>query len=322
MDRSTSRIARSEKETYGCNPKQSEDEQRKLYVDNSECSHGLTDNSQWHPAYSMFSNPPQASPQVNSTDLIQVLAEEDTEAMSDMENEMEEDMATESDEMDIMPNPSNVINFDESESPSLETALDAKARNPRSIDSIPLQSHDLDDRCTLPCNIFITSETNFLLTGTHKLHTYATVCCDQALHQKIPPGLAMLRRIERLNMIHSIDELGLIIVGNQAGRVGILTSTYWPEEKRYGFRVEAILPFKSQEDKDLRPEAPLLGMAISPIQGRQRRAYSPSANTTDQSVSQPLMPERRFRLIMMYYDHTVLSYEFFRATDSGDVLVL
>ena len=125
-------------------------------------------------------------------------------------------------------------------------------------------------------------------------------------------------------MIHQIPELGVIAIGNQIGRVALLTLTRWeltekdrskiyaePDVQEHAaFKISAILPLKSQEEKHVRPEKPLLGMAISPIQG-QRKMASVNGDST-----------RRYRLLMTYYDHTVLSYEILRETPDGQLLVL
>ena len=124
-------------------------------------------------------------------------------------------------------------------------------------------------------------------------------------------------------MVSQIPELGLVIVGNQAGRVGILTATgMTPATKNErllytGYKIECILPDKSQEDQDLRPRCPLMGVAVGPIQGQE--------NTPDLGSIQDMGQEnresqtawgssRRFRLLMIYLDHSVLSYEIERTS--------
>lgn len=93
------------------------------------------------------------------------------------------------------------------------------------------------------------------------------VLSRQVLHQTLPDSLDHLIALERLNMIHQIPELGVVVVGNQAGRVGIFTMTYWKVRKQYGFKIEAILPYESQEREGLRPTELLMGMAVGPVQG-------------------------------------------------------
>lgn len=232
--------------------------------------------------------------------------------------------------------------------------------------------------------------------------------CQNALHQDPPPNLPTLRHIERLNMTLQIPELGLVLVGNQSGRVAVLalttlvssssvegsltspgssgsqqssagSSSYStprrnprsnhafssapseppintpPPRPEHGFKVEAILPLASQERADKRPDTPLLGMAVAPVQQRlmggdssgsgggdsppnmttnsaQRRHTSRPVVTSDTrgarnavghgEVEAAGSGSRRWRLIMMYYDHTVLTYEIWRAGQEGSLLII
>lgn len=121
-------------------------------------------------------------------------------------------------------------------------------------------------------------------------------------------------------MIHQIPELGAVAVGNQIGRVALLTLTKWPaiEEDRgkipvsadiedyAAFKISAILPLQSQVDGNLRPEEPLLGMAIGPIQGQ--------CNSGGEL--------KRYRLFMTYHDHTILSYEISREVPGGQLTMI
>ena len=115
-------------------------------------------------------------------------------------------------------------------------------------------------------------------------------------------------------MIAQIPELGVVVIGNQVGRVGILTMTRWEAQKQSGYKIECILPFSSEESKGMRPRKPLMGMAVGPIQGHE---------TPLPQHSPKMMKEqpRRFRLLMTYCDHTILSYEISRPEDDGDLIV-
>lgn len=62
-------------------------------------------------------------------------------------------------------------------------------------------------------------------------------------------------------------------------------------------RVECILPFAEQEKANHRPFMPLHGLAASPLQGCEVGGT-------------PV----RWRLMMMYQDHSILSYEISRST--------
>ena len=139
-------------------------------------------------------------------------------------------------------------------------------------------------------------------------------------------GLHHLSRIERLNMILQIPELGVVAIGNQAGRVGILTMTRWQAQGQSGYKIECILPFKSQEEEGLRPKQPLMGIAIGPIQGHETKPDAGSTmDASDSCAARPRVAKgisRRFRLIMVYCDHTVLSYEISRPNDGEEMLVV
>ena len=152
------------------------------------------------------------------------------------------------------------------------------------------------------------------------------VICRKAIQQAIPPNVHHLQHIERLNMVLQIPELGIVAVGNQAGRVGLLTMTRWQHCIESGFKIEFILPFHSQEGQGLRPERPLLGIAIGPIQGHETKPDDGSAlETSDATVTGPriaTISSRRFRLMMLYYDHTLLSYEISRESESDEMLVV
>lgn len=145
--------------------------------------------------------------------------------------------------------------------------------------------------------------------------SHSQVLCQQALNQRMPPGFNYLTQMERLNMVAQIPELGVVLIGNQVGRVGILTMTRWEARKQSGYKIECILPFDSEESKGLRPRKPLMGMAVGPIQGQE------TALPQESPRRGPQYP-RRFRLLMTYYDHTILSYEIFRPNGEEDLLVV
>ena len=159
----------------------------------------------------------------------------------------------------------------------------------------------------LPFQILHTSEHNiyaFLNQGDIR------VVCRNALHQSIPPRLRILNNFDRLNMIHQIPELGVVIIGNAVGRAALLTMTKMNRANSAlsGFHIDWILPFKSQEDKGVRPEAPLLGIAVSPVQGQAN-----SGDVTDDDGSNPDVGRRpctrKYRIMLVYSEHTVLCYE-------------
>ncbi|KAI1461646.1 hypothetical protein F4805DRAFT_240614 [Annulohypoxylon moriforme] len=115
---------------------------------------------------------------------------------------------------------------------------------------------------------------------------------------------------ERLaNLIH-VPELSLVVAASLCGRVALVTLTR-PEEKglsfKRAFRVEAILPTLLDEDREKRPICPLLGVAVGPV---------PSSGSPE-LAERPINP-RPYRIMLHYYDLSILSYDLSRnsATDS------
>ena len=180
----------------------------------------------------------------------------------------------------------------------------------------------------LPFHLLQTFESNISLS--HSLHPSSpslthTLTTKMILTQAIPPSLHLLHSIQRINMLLQIPELGLVVLGCQMGRVALMTVTVMQRgkgEEKVGGRVDWILPFHSQEAKGERPEAPLLGIAVGPIQGRERTSESAGDEATNDGTSErwrAVEHSRRYRLLMTYDDHTILSYEIWRsANENGD----
>lgn len=108
------------------------------------------------------------------------------------------------------------------------------------------------------------------------------------------------RGLDRYNLVCPIPELGIVLIGTQSGRVVILTLTQIPDPSRVQdpfltFRMDALLPLQ-QHLNEYRPRCPLLGMAVSPVHGRMGR-------------EERRVIGRRWRVMLHFYDHTVLSYE-------------
>lgn len=140
------------------------------------------------------------------------------------------------------------------------------------------------------------------LIPTEPLHQ-AYTHCTRLLRQDIPHGTWFphgIANYNRLNMLLAIPELSLVLVASQVGRVALLTVTravYASPATAWGspaMRVDAILPFASQDTiEGFRPSTGLLGMAVSPmprLEGGKGRRLG------------------RWRLLLHYYDHTILSY--------------
>lgn len=209
--------------------------------------------------------------------------------------------------------------------PAQHNAFNPSALSQRGIIERPVKIS------TLPFDIFTTTDLDLRFLSNVQTQqesrcpvSYHSVICKKALHQEIPPMLRYIGQYERLNMIIQIPELSVIIVANQLGRVALLTttkSTKIPDQ--HGFRVDWILPFRTQEDMNHRPEFPLIGMAAGPMQGREMMPGastgvgfdSPEIFCDDASRQrQKSWFARRYRLFLFYQDNSILSYEFWRST--------
>lgn len=110
------------------------------------------------------------------------------------------------------------------------------------------------------------------------------IFCANLLKQALPPVIERngLGNFERLNMVHQIPDLGVVIIASQIGRCALCTLTRKGKTGTLGLRVDWILPTRKQESKKLRPVRPLLGIAISPVQGRSSyRPKNPSPEEED-----------------------------------------
>lgn len=107
-----------------------------------------------------------------------------------------------------------------------------------------------------------------------------------------------------------IPELGVFIVASPHGRAGIFSLTWrkqrGQEHLTYGLALEQILPFSRHNQKEVWdvPHARLIGVAVGPVQGMFDKAGE-QGEDTDRHAPQC----RRWRLLMYYTDHTLLSYE-------------
>jgi hypothetical protein len=125
------------------------------------------------------------------------------------------------------------------------------------------------------------------------------------LPTRVTPRIPLIspREIARFNMVCRIPELHLVLIASQSGSVIVLgltkvfSSTY-DLDPFLTCRVEKQLPLP-QHWKYM-PRCPLLGIAASPLQGSREGGFG-------------VRMWRRWRVLLHYYDHTVLSYEIFRS---------
>lgn len=182
----------------------------------------------------------------------------------------------------------------------------------------------------LPCPILHASVRNVYLLQPSNQHLKPDsafmppmIGFANPLRQTVHQQLEYLRIFERLNMNAYIPSLCVVVLASQKGRAMILSLTklkhnaHYPKEMQrqmrdrdtnqttYCMRLECILPFEHQEKTNERSYYPLHGIAVGPLQGSEEQKPE----------------QRRWRLMMMYQDHSVLSYEIGRkrnlTRDSG-----
>ena len=174
------------------------------------------------------------------------------------------------------------------------------------------------ERTDLPFHFLYTNKHSINLCSLRIRPSASRVVCNNVLRQTFPPRLSYLENFERLNMIEQIPELGLIIIASQVGRAVVLTSTS-PKDRlddrmSAGLRLSHILPYKSQENESVRPEVPLMGIAVGPVQGHGIGIeHAGDENPVSKDSKASKLEDGRFRLMMIYCDHTVLSYEIGRS---------
>lgn len=150
-------------------------------------------------------------------------------------------------------------------------------------------------------------------------------CADAILQLDL--DVLMLRRGEdKLSMLFKVPELNLVIVGSPVGRV-VLFTMVTPDVNNSQEIGLVVLPSEEQQVDGTRPCALLMGIAAAPIQGdengrrtseevtRQKSVVMKSWPSDVEDLEQPELSSRRFRLLLYYEDHTILSYELSRARD-------
>lgn len=123
--------------------------------------------------------------------------------------------------------------------------------------------------------------------------------------------------------VETIPELGVVVIGNQAGEVALLTAIYESKDDRYTYELDAILPTEAQKRKKQKPENyPLMGISVGPVQGQLGTSYSPSQEAHEPDTRNLPRSQRRYRLLLNYIDLTILSYELSRMDTSTEELVI
>ncbi|TGO24168.1 hypothetical protein BPAE_0110g00260 [Botrytis paeoniae] len=137
----------------------------------------------------------------------------------------------------------------------------------------------------------------------------ATICTNCFEGHQSPSAFGeTFHNITRINMMALIPELSLVVVASQIGRAALLTlSTVHVDSNSDPiptFRIEGLLP-PGTEDSHVYSgyqgsNAPLLGLAVSPIQNGHGIELNAEENP------------KRWRLIMQGYDHIIWNYELTR----------
>lgn len=129
------------------------------------------------------------------------------------------------------------------------------------------------------------------------------------------------RAASRLNMVVHVPELSMVVVGSPVGRVLLLTPTRLASRQahevgfwHYGFRVDWILPRKSEEIQPKEARRPLHGLAVGPVQEDIKFQHGQG------KVDKTMMP-LRYRLMLHYRNHDVLTYEITRDEQSDKLCI-
>lgn len=175
------------------------------------------------------------------------------------------------------------------QSPSDVHSLKPRTQNPgkktmkmslAGVDSSIIRAHGRASAPRIPTLHCTTSNLRLLMAPeADSPHIF----CANILKQALPLAIesSIHAQIDRLNMIQQIPELGVVIIATQIGRCAICSLTKREQTDTFGLRVDWILPTKKQELKGLRPYSPLLGMAVSPVQGRFKHSSSSSSSISD-----------------------------------------
>lgn len=194
--------------------------------------------------------------------------------------------------------------------------------------AVPFSKYDFFSRyATKNMSILLTSSTDVCLIHMDPQGT--PVLCRQVLpyhnHLNRHQSPYDLHRdySQRIGMLLHVPELSLVVLGSLCGRVALvrLTKTaklFYGAPVRRGFRVEMVLPRRSEEDKRMRPWCTLHGIAISPMPDPKTNGIS--LHKEGDESQEPAL--KKWRLVLHYLDHTILTYIIMRTKDDEDLLVV
>ena len=140
-----------------------------------------------------------------------------------------------------------------------------------------------------------------------------TIWIEEPLKQEMPDmWLPRFQAWDQIKLTLQIPELGVILAGSGAGRVAVMSlhqlhpNPFCLEDPRqpvYTMRLDHILPRQSQEVRGERPVFPLVGLTASPVQGME---------SAEGGQGKGGGGVRRWRILMLYVEGTMLSYELTR----------
>jgi hypothetical protein len=124
------------------------------------------------------------------------------------------------------------------------------------------------------------------------------------------PTVQSLLSHDRQCFATQIPELGIFIIGSPLGRVAIFALTKSRESRDFGFQLEYILPFYKHNENEILPppqssHGRMVGVAVGPVQGELGRCEESR--------------DSRWRLLMYFKDHSLMSFELSRKRGGGDV---
>ncbi|UNI14889.1 hypothetical protein JDV02_001470 [Purpureocillium takamizusanense] len=157
-------------------------------------------------------------------------------------------------------------------------------------------------------------------------HELGVFCPETLTVGSVLPRAArnMFQATSRLSMVAHVQELSLVVVASPVGRVLLLTPTRLcrPQQQRtgelrHGFRVEWVLPRRSDDKVHRKTMRPLHGMAVGPVPGAGADGLS-----GDGGGSRMQGPHRRYRLMLHYRSHDILTYEISREEQTGRLCII
>lgn len=168
----------------------------------------------------------------------------------------------------------------------------------------------------IPCPLFVASKKDACIVppkGQSKnlepLIGYCNVLGQNVIDNKEdddPKPWFDNKHMDRLSLQAYIPELGILITATPKGRAAIYRLCQSPDGPNgapvFFHRLDWMLPLKSQEDAGERPLAKLIGIATGPLQGTL-------------GLQKDGEKTRRYRLMLHYSDHSILSYLLQKETD-------